>query len=217
MAFLSDRVDGTSQGTMNANWYNDSKYALTGLMTDQPFTMYYAPASGGGPGVLTLKTNGNAHPLHIQNSTGTQLFDVDATGNVTIDNEILWQTTLAGGNKNIININPPDSGTVTYQLVYNQGNNHLFIWNGTSSFNAFDISPAGALTIPGALSTDGGDITSNGSGTLTATSLKGTTVYDNNNRVAVEGSHSNAGQPFLSVGNGAPSSLAANEVYFQLS
>ena len=99
MAFLADRVDGTSQGTMNANWYNDSKYALTGLMTDQPFTMYYAPASGGGPAVLTIKTNGNAHALHVQNSTGTQLFDVDATGNVTIDNEILWQTTLAAATR----------------------------------------------------------------------------------------------------------------------
>ena len=202
MAFLADRVDGTSQGTMNANWYNDSKYALTGLMTDQPFTMYYAPASGGGPAVLTIKTNGNAHALHVQNSTGTQLFDVDATGNVTIDNEILWQTTLAGNNKNIININPPDSGALTYQLVYNQGNNHLLIWNGSSSLNVFDVSPAGALTIPS---------------TLSAGSVTATTVYDGGSRVAVEGSHSNAGQPFLSVGNGAPSSLAANEVYFQLS
>ena len=45
----------------------------------------------------------------------------------------------------------------------------------------------------------------------------GAALYDNNNRVAVEGSHSTAGQPLLSVGNGAPSSLASNEVYFQLS
>jgi hypothetical protein len=70
MAFLSTRTNGTSQGTINANWYNDFMQALTGVMNDQPIYMYYQPSAGSNPPALKLRTNGNAHLLQGFNCAG---------------------------------------------------------------------------------------------------------------------------------------------------
>lgn len=83
-------------------------------------------------------------------------------------------------------------------------NNVTIDANGSGSAGVFKVQ--GGVTT----SLDAGAITTNGSGTLSATQLK-----DGGSRVAVIGSHS-AGQTIISYGTGAPASLAANEIYIQI-
>ncbi len=194
MAFLSTRVDGESQGTITANWYNDFMQVLTGVMNDQPIYIYYQPGAGTNPPALKIKTNGNAGLLQGLNSAGSQVFLVDASGNLTAAG-----TLYVGGNAEL----------------YSSGNDvHLQNTDG-SGYLYLDFSNELHLTGGAHFDTSGnyyGSVYGNVTGTI-----YGANVYDNSNRVAVQGAHSNAGQPILSIGNGAPSSLSANEVYFQLS
>jgi hypothetical protein len=149
MAFLSTRVNGTSQGTIDANWYNDFMQVLTGAMNDQPIFIYYEPSAGSNPPALKLQTNGNADLLQAYNSGGTEVFSVDSSGIAHSYERFEWDMTLGGSNQIILKIAPPD-GTNTYGLNYNTDAT-LNIYNYTTSTNLFKLDSSGNLVLAGSI------------------------------------------------------------------
>lgn len=88
------------------------------------------------------------------------------------------------------------TSTPALELATN-GNAPLLLGLTSSGGTAFKFDASGNLTLPAA--------------SVNATSG----LFDNGNRVAIQGAHS-AGQPIVSYGTGQPASLGANEVFFQL-
>lgn len=80
MALVVKNTTDTILAT-DPNQYHD---LLTGVMTDQPVTLHYAPGVAGSP-VLTLKTDGNVDLLRGYEADGTTVaFDFTPGGNLSL-------------------------------------------------------------------------------------------------------------------------------------
>lgn len=181
---LTLRTDGSSAPNLvGAAWWNDYYDLLTGSMNDQPVYLYYEPASGSNPPTLKLQSNGNADLLWFQNSGGTKVLYVSTAGVISNTNQYEWLGTLGGSKQTIFTFQPTDGGSTAYTFGYDTSYN-LYFYNSTTSTTIWTLSTtgaltlhggvsattgnfSGALTVTGAFSSDGGAISSNGSGSLT--------------------------------------------------
>lgn len=100
---FTTHYDGTGPGNIiRAQWWTEIQQALTGIMTDQSYTLTYSPSSSTSLPTLTLTTNGNAPLFQAKDSSGTVRFQIDSYGNlqtygnVTLDNGKI--TTDGSGN-----------------------------------------------------------------------------------------------------------------------
>lgn len=85
MALQTTRVNGTSQGTINATWYNDFMQLLTGVMTDQAVNIKYVPGAGTTPALTLTSKAGNQLIRGYKPDTTTEAFHIDENGKFSFE------------------------------------------------------------------------------------------------------------------------------------
>ncbi len=84
MTFSAPKTNGTvSTSIIHAQDFNQFLQALTGVMTDQAFTLAYQPSASGSTPIITIIGNGNAPYVQMMDTSSVSKFLVDSNGNIT--------------------------------------------------------------------------------------------------------------------------------------
>jgi len=176
----------------------ETQYTESSLSLEQDlFTAYVIS------GMVCTKDGTTPSQLDVTAGVAWLLQSVDNTLRRQAPTATTFSTTGHASTTMYLDLNP--DGTFSWGTAHSGVANHLTICTVTTDGSA----NIGVIT-------DTRTTFTNFLAAMIGTFNLPTGTQINSANPVLQGAHSNAGRPTISVGNGAPSSLAANEVYIQL-